>query len=530
MATNAEQNQLKKAQDSGEGEPQAPGTGASTPSAPASRVAGFSSGQQPTSQGSGRFTNLNKYVNANQGAGDQLGSKITSNIDKNVQKTQKEAQTQAQGVASAVQAEKDRLAQGSTFNQQLQNQNEDQASQIYNDEGNRSRFSNLLNNQNVATNLKTQAQTAGDKATAGFNSLGQQVQNLGTEQGRFNLLQQSVKQPGYTTGQQRLDQLFLQTGNPNNLVNSQRQLQGQVNTAGQNLTNQFTDLGSQIGQVGTQAEDVSKLLGGTLNTQTQNLINAQQAQAQGLNTSNAAGNAALKTYFTTGYGSLTPEQKATIDPLLQSGGLTNQTRTYNVLQDPQSYQNYITQGRTNLSQGDVVDQSELNRYNSLFGLAGGTGTKAFNAVGDAGPAASLQGEKLLGDINTAKSGFYNALNQNATGQGSARNVTPGFGSSEFAVDNAANFQNLFNQYDAGTAANSLAGINNTNYNGAFRNNQGNSFTFNGAADPRGQLGGNAGNLLNTTVDQASGQAREQLLQQFLAQLDSGGYNKLLGGS
>lgn len=525
MATNAEQNQLKKAQDSGEGEPQAPGTGASTPSAPASRVAGFSSGQQPTSQGSGRFTNLNKYVNANQGAGDQLGSKITSSIDKNVQKTQKEAQTQAQGVASAVQAEKDRLAQGSTFNQQLQNQNEDQASQIYNDEGNRSRFSNLLNNQNVATNLKTQAQTAGDKATAGFNSLGQQVQNLGTEQGRFNLLQQSVKQPGYTTGQQRLDQLFLQTGNPNNLVNSQRQLQGQVNTAGQNLTNQFTDLGSQIGQVGTQAEDVSKLLGGTLNTQTQNLINAQQAQAQGLNTSNAAGNAALQTYFTNGYGSLTPEQKATIDPLLQSGGLTNQTRTYNVLQDPQSYQNYITQGRTNLSQGDVVDQSELNRYNSLFGLAGGTGTKAFNAVGDAGPAAGLQGEKLGSAINTAKTNFENLLgNTNAVGSGSTLFGGTGIGASPMTAVNFGvnqNMMNLLRQKEAGNLenANQLAS---TGTASGYYDNTGDALLQ--------QIQERAGSLGGDKSAAALGSARQQALEQFLAQLQSGGYNNLLGGS
>lgn len=125
MATNAENNQLKKATDPNQAPAGTPSTGGSAaPSQPSGRVANYSTGQSlgPSSQGSGRFTNIKNYINANQGAGEQLGSKITGNIEKNLNKTEKEQQTAASNIASNIQAEKDRLAEGSQFNTQLQDQ------------------------------------------------------------------------------------------------------------------------------------------------------------------------------------------------------------------------------------------------------------------------------------------------------------------------------------------------------------------------------------------------------------------------
>jgi hypothetical protein len=44
--------------------------------------------------------------------------------------------------------------------------------------------------------------------------------NVGTEQGRYNLLSQLYNTPTYTSGQKTLDNLFLQ-GNPQQLANLQ---------------------------------------------------------------------------------------------------------------------------------------------------------------------------------------------------------------------------------------------------------------------------------------------------------------------
>ena len=67
----------------------------------AGRVASFSSGQQQT-PGSGRFTNLQKYIGANQGAGRQLQNRIGTNVERGVEKTEKQATTQAGQIAEQV--------------------------------------------------------------------------------------------------------------------------------------------------------------------------------------------------------------------------------------------------------------------------------------------------------------------------------------------------------------------------------------------------------------------------------------------
>lgn len=519
MAINAEQNQLKQAN---QGDQQQTGAGA-TQAPSTSRISDYSSGASPATQGSGRFTNLKKYVNANQGAGEQLGSKISGNIDRNVEKTNKEATSAAGNVANAVNAEKDRLSQGNQFNQQLQDQSENGAQAIYGNEENKTRFSNLLNNQNIASNLSSQAQTASDAANRGLNAANQQVQNLGTEQGRFSLLQQSVKSPQYTQGQQRLDQLMLQAGNPNQLVQNQRDLQGKVQNYGSAIANQYGDIGSQIGQVGTQAQDISKLLGSTLGSETQNLVNAQNTEAGNLNTQNALANSALETYFTNGSSALTnPAQKAAMDQMLASSGLTQGMRTYNVLKDPGSYQNYIDNARVNLGSQDVLDANELARYNALYGLSGGTGDRAFlDQVGDRGPAAGIK-SSLGTDISKSADDFRKQMNQQYT-------FNPNAGSG--ITSNAqTNYLDLLSYLEAGkTGSESVDGespIYQTNGPKAtkdwdiYSGNRGVGSNYLAPWDA--SLGGN-------TRGYAGNNAITNLYNDFMKRISESGYTNNLGG-
>lgn len=522
MAINGEQDQLKKQQ----GDQQTLGSGPA-PTANSGRVASYSTGSPGASapQGSGRFTNLKNYLGANQGAGEQLGSKITSNISKGVDKTEKQATTQAGQISQNINAEKERLNQGNTFNTQLQDQQTDGASAIYNDQGQRDQFGKLLTNQNVAGGLQTQAQTAADQASAGFNTAQGQINNLGTEQGRFSLLQQAVKQPGYTTGQQRLDQLFLQAGNPNQLVQNQRDLNKTLATKGTDLTNQFTDIGSQLGAVNTQADEMSKLLGGTLGTQTSNLTQAQIAEAQGLNTSNAANNATIEQFFKNGYGSLSPEQQQYVDSQM-SGGLDKVTRTYNVLSDPNAYKNYTTQGSTNLTGKDVLDTNEFNRYQSLAGLAGTPAAQQMYTQAGAGATqAGIQGGKLQQDIASAKTALEQQLNRNATSsikQGNIggqfyNDITPGLSPIKADISASANFLDLLNQYGGNPANNGI------NVTGQYQSQM-------------GALPGTPGFATNTNASYDAAQtqkyqqdAQQKLLQQYMDELNAAGYNNYLGG-
>lgn len=411
MAINAEQNQLDQANKQNEANSQsAPTTGGGSASTTTSgRVASFSSGApQQGASGSGRFTNIQKYLGANQGSGEQLGSRITGTIDKKLDKTTKEADTQASSIGEAVNAEKNRLAEGTQFNEQIKQD----PTQIVNDNQAKDRFGNLLNNQNVATNLQNQAQAATSAANSGFNQINQQVQNLGTEQGRFNLLQNTIKSPQYSTGQQRLDQLFLQAGNPNQLIQSQKDLSKNLVTARDQFGNAIQGVNTEIGNVGQQAADVSAMLSGTLGSESNALTQAQIQQAQAMNATNATANTALQVYLTNGYNSLTPEQKTVMDGILQQNNLQSGQRTYNVLNDPNSYAKYIQSGSVNNTAADVVDANELARYNALYNLAGGTGEKLYNAVGSGGSAAGLNGTQLATDMSAAQAAYNQGLNTN----------------------------------------------------------------------------------------------------------------------
>lgn len=546
MATNAEQNQLKQAQDKQQNQQAVPGTGAGQAQQGASRVAAYSSGAQSTTPGSGRFTNLKNYVNANQGAGQQLGSQITSGIDKNVQKTNKEATSAASNIANVVNAEKERLAKGTTFNQQLQDDKQDGASQIYNDQTARDEFGGLRTGQNQAAQLGTQVQSAGDALASGVNNLNQQVGNLGSERGRFALLQQTVKNPNYTQGQQRLDQLMLQAGNPNELMQSQRDLQKRVQQMQSGAQAQFQDLGTQAQGIGTQAEEVAKMLTGTLGQQTGKLVDAQTQEAQQFNTGNAAANAALQRYFTGGASTLTPEQQELINPFLQQANLTTGMRTYNVLKDPGSYQKYLNQGATNLTGQDVVDQNELNRYQSLYNLAGATGNQAFTQVGKGNVGAGIK-EDLSKDIGTAEQKLGALLNKDysKTVVGGTFNKARNKDTIDYLPNNAwyggnvkanANFSNLLDAYNKNpNDKNSLLNLidtsgditrHNVKYYGGSGQEVSPSMSFMGSSDARAVITDDA-SAADTKVAQDN--ARKALYQQFLDQIIAQGYQNGLGG-
>lgn len=370
------------------------------------RTASFSSGAQP-SKGSGRFTNLQSYIKANEGAGQQLGSKIGAGLEKEVKKASDT--TQAQNIGQQVEKEKERLAQGQQFKTQLGQETGAQA--IAGNQETAGQFSKLLNNQNVASNLMQQAQQAQTQQNIGLQQAQQNVQQLGTEAGRFNLLKGAVKNPNYTSGQQRLDQLFLQAGSPQQLIEKQRALTGQVGQAGKQLETMYGQLGTDIGAAGTQAEEVSKMLRGELGTQTENLTEAQRKEAEELNKQNVLRNAALETYFKSGLtGVQDPAQQKYIQDMLQAGGLQSGMRTYNVLKEPDAYKKYATIGGVGYKAADVLNEQEFQRYEALRKLAEAQGPGEFTGAGAGGVATDFRGQNLASDIKAARGQLESNLN------------------------------------------------------------------------------------------------------------------------
>ncbi len=500
-------------------QPQTPGpmssTGAMTPGniPSSSRTTAFSTGAQQSS-GSGRFTNLQSYINANKPAGEQLGQKVAQQVGQGIEKSQKEATTQAGQIREAIGDEKARIGEATRFQKQV----EEDPTKVAADAAARQRFQQLTSGATNAGQLQSQAETTQAQASNQYQQMGQKIAGLGTEAGRFNALKETIRQPGYSTGQQRLDQLFLQTANPQALAQQQQALQSKLGQAQTGLQEAYQ--GEQgiakefAGDTGlaSQARKAQQALTGALSGQTEKFMTEQGKEAQALSGQNAASNAALNQFFTNGYGTLSDKQKAIIDPMLQSGALSAGTRTYNVLQSPDAYKQYMTQGRADLTSADVVNAQELQRIQALQQLSGIAPEKyTFTQAGNVGPQAGINAEQLQKDIQAQADIFNKTLNTpNAT---TLEGYTP-------EAKTLADVQKALTKFNYDP--NLFQGVNQF----GFQN--------------QSQLGNiiqelyhtpvpNSHRLTNDPTGYVQKQNTRQMLENYLNLINSSGYNQGLGG-
>lgn len=249
MAYNADNNNTDNEQNDQENKPLNSGGGVSNNSTSQSgRIANYSTGntnpQFQSGGGSGRFTNIQKYINANEGAGQRMGQQVASSVTRDVNKQDKKVTDQNALIADAMNKGKTSLDQGTDYTNQLQNIQQgfqgfqnmdnrntfDQAGQdILAFQANQPQFQNFQNIQSGQaideTDLTAQQQQALLDAQNLKNLTNQNLSNLQTEQGRFSLLQglsQNKPSAGkFTSGGTRLDQLLFQ-GDASNPIDKLR--------------------------------------------------------------------------------------------------------------------------------------------------------------------------------------------------------------------------------------------------------------------------------------------------------------------
>lgn len=205
--------------------------------------------------GSG-FTNIQKYIAANKGAGEKLAGRIGQDVERS-EGAVKKAVDDTGAVGNQIQAEKDRIAQASGFAQQV---NTDPTQLL----GNLDAFSQLRTGQTAAGQIQQAGQTAFDTAQSKLNTLNEQAKMAGTEGGRFQMLQQALGRPTYNKGQQRLDQLLVQSGGGGVLGKLQQDSAAAAQAAKGTLGTAQTGFTKGLGEVGTLATDAQKLIKDTL--------------------------------------------------------------------------------------------------------------------------------------------------------------------------------------------------------------------------------------------------------------------------
>lgn len=475
-----------------------PFTGQSAPTAPAA--------------GGSRFTNVSSYLKANEGAGEKIAEKVGNKVQQTVNKTQ-EQQTQAEGFRDAVNAEKDRLAQASGMAEQAKND----ATAITADQAKIDAWNKLYNPTGTSTNQITEGANLAGKISTAMGQAGQQVANLGSESGRFDLLGQTFARPNYSQGQKRLDQLLLSVGGAQQLGDASKNLGSQLKARGENIDAITKAAGEQVAANAKAEGEASTLLRNTVNTTLGGLRQAQVDEALAANTQNAKVGEALNAYFSGGVNQLTPEQKEIVQAELAKGSLNDTMRTYNVTAEDK-WKNYINTGRTDLGAGDVLDANEFAKYQAL-GTLGQMNPEnmEFTKAGEGNVAAGLKAEELAGALTGAREDLIRRFANETLTRNKGTQSGP-FSSDEWMSANLADLLRSLENND--TVLNVTAGNINQSGQASFDRNQQGTADFGNYFTERG-YSGNTGNF--------GAYEAYNLWQDFLNRLETEGYNKGLGG-
>ena len=373
--------------------------------------------------------NINQYLQANQGAGAQLSQGIQSNFQNQANQVNQSVNTANNQLNQSYQPLNQNLSQG-TQTIQTAFQNPQALLDAYNASKTQASNQPLSSDQQTALSqynqfqqlnsggynpaiqsYGTQAQQVGNQLQNQSSALGQQAAGAANEMGRFQLLQNTVGQPNYSTGQQTLDDLFLQ-GQGNQLQQSLGNIANQTNRNVQGLT---TDANAKLNALqGLSAQDQQQIQN-TFGSGLANISTNVNNEYNNLATSAPQQQAQLQQDILS--NKLTPQE-------LQQLGVNSGTQTWGLTgQDILNAGKFTANPLAAANNGGLAQAAtpeEFARYNALNQLAGGGPGQQMQAnifgtstaAGGYNPV-SFDPTALQSAINTQKSAVTGADFQNA---------------------------------------------------------------------------------------------------------------------
>lgn len=222
-----------------------------------------SANQSPvkSEKSSGAFTNLNKYLDANQEQAGEMGNKIVNSVESVASGAQNKINGLAQEKQNTTQVDTNKYLSDPTKNSDEDIQN----------------YQQLRSNGGYSGPNDISGTTNYGEALKQTENAYQKVQNAGTEEGRIQLLQDEYKRPTYSRGSQVLDNLLLQ-GNEQS-KNSLNDINQKYSGLKTQLETTATDVGNSINQSKLQALENKKLINTAEEETWNNLINPIQQRA-----------------------------------------------------------------------------------------------------------------------------------------------------------------------------------------------------------------------------------------------------------
>lgn len=383
-----------------------PQSGGTPPGSTADNTTAPAAGGQP--QGSGRFTNLSKYLNANQAGGQRIAQNIGQNINNNLQQQNQQAQNYYGQLGNSINNANQTAQQGAGYVKQLNSIGQDinnATTAGYDQRGNQglnsiqnftqqpdfSNFQNIQAGRGIDENLLAQQQGKALSAAQGTTAAAQQAQqNLGTEGGRFQLLQNQFgggNHPGYSQGDQRLDQVLL--GQSGGLGKVQQSVADQARAAAIQ-TKLAQGAGNDVSRLTAQEQG----LVGDINTAGTNNETAYQNMLKsyipGVNTERAAQVTDLNRAIGTYQNPKAAYAPGFTDQQMTNLGLTDKNQgVYNVfngVNGVKSANDIATIGPDAKNYNDVANQGDVDRYNNLAKILGNTNQTDLTAPSTIGNA------------------------------------------------------------------------------------------------------------------------------------------------
>lgn len=426
--------------------------GTATPSTQQGSTAAPASSSSPSPQGSGRFTNIQKYINANQGGGQKIANQIGNTLQNQFGQQTGQAQDYYTKLNQGIQQGNQVAQTGQGYTQQLKdigNQINNATTAGYDQRGaqdqNLAGIQNFVNQPNFnqfqdiqagrGINeglLNLQQQKAAQAANTALQGTQQAQQALSSEGGRFGLLQKQFggnSSPNYSQGQQRLDQILLGQGNGLNNLQAQTIAQNRTNqalakeTAGgatdvNRLANQEKGLISDINtQAGANNDAYTKML----NSYIDPLNQQRTADVNSLNTSIASYN---KPYnpgdATTPQSGFNADQMARLGLSDQNQGVYNVFRGNQGVGGVQNVNDIATVGKQAESAQDVANQTDVDRYKALAKIIGNDYVPQISKASDIGASYTANDAAAGTGLKERLAAAQKQFDTNANLQGESR--------------------------------------------------------------------------------------------------------------
>lgn len=398
---------------------------------------------QQQRKGSGRFTNLQKYLQANQQGGQKVAEQVGQGMQKQFGQQTQEAQKYYNQLGQNIQQANQTAQQGQGFQQQLQgigqqigsaqqagfdqraNQNLGSIEQ-FTQSPDFQRFQDIQAGRGIDENLlglqQQRALTAAQQAAQGSQ---QAQQALSSEGGRFDLLRRTFGGDGrtnYTQGQQRLDQVLFGQGGGLGTLQSQASQQAINALAQQKLANASR---GDVNRIIEQERGLISDIGTQTSANEQAYLNMLKSYIDPLNTQRQAEFDALNQSVQAYAG--TPEAQAqwqsgkttgfTQDQLARLGLTDPNQGVYNVFRAPggvSTADDIAIKGQTAYSAQDVANQQDVARYQALAKMIGKDFVPQITQASQIGEAwKSKEGEAALSNRLAAAQNLYDkAARQN----------------------------------------------------------------------------------------------------------------------